>query len=187
MISYLSAYGLKIEEGTAFFAMQSSLDLPDDDAQAELYMLCCDRLMKNGYGRYEISNFAKEGKKSRHNLKYWHRDDYLGLGIAAHSCIGSKRFSSTCDINEFLNGKTVENCEEISQHDIMCEKIMLGMRLDEGVRFSDFGENGEKYARILDNYANKGFVCKTNGVYSFTNEGMYVSNYILSDMLDFDE
>ena len=109
------------------------------------------------------------------------------MGIAAHSCIGNKRFSSTYDINEFLSGKTVDDCEQISQHDMTCEKIMLGMRLDEGVCFSDFGEDGEKYARILDNYADKGFVRKAGGVYSFTDEGMYVSNFILSDMLDFDE
>lgn len=189
---HISAYGLKIEEGTAFFAMQSSLDLPDDDAQAELYMLCCDRLMKNGYGRYEISNFSKAGRESRHNLKYWQLCDYVGFGVSAYSCFGGERYGNSRDIKAFLAGHDI--CEErsiISSDERMAEYVMLGLRLERGIDLLQFSrlcksDFFDVYPMTRE-YIKNGFMQRIGNNVAFTTKGFLVSNVILSDMLSFEE
>lgn len=87
-VQHISAYLLKIEEGTPFAACRNGLGLPDDDGQARRYLLACRLLEQAGYGQYEISNFSKPHRESRHNLNYWNMGDYLGLGPGAHSFFG---------------------------------------------------------------------------------------------------
>ena len=183
---HISLYGLKIEDGTHFAKHVNELSLPDEDSEYRMYMASSMLLASKGYEKYEISNFSKEGKQSRHNLKYWHREDYLGLGLAAHSCIENKRFSNTCDIEKYLRGEYLENEETVSEHDILCEKIMLGMRLSEGVNFDTLGAKSLEYKKRLESFISSGHINRFGNSLSFTDEGMYVSNYILSETLDFE-
>ncbi len=187
---HISAYGLKIEEGTPFFEKKESLSLPNEDQEREMYMRAVDLLSENGYARYEISNFAKEGRESRHNLRYWEREDYLGMGLSAYSCLGNERFSNTDDMARYLSGERVAERELVSEHDALCEAVMLGMRLERGIDLSSlaekYGKGAYDYGKRLAPYEKGGFVRKTAGGYAFTGEGMYVSNAILSEILDFE-
>ena len=189
--NHISLYGLKIEDGTHFARHIDSLILPDEDTEYEMYLLSVKKLSDFGLNRYEISNFSAKGFESRHNLKYWLREDYLGMGAAAHSCIGDRRFFNTCDMAEYCNGNRLSGEETISKHDILCEKIMLGMRLREGVNLEElqnsYGESTAKYQKAFKKYVSSGHVKETNGRISFSSNGMYVSNHILSEILDFEK
>ncbi len=187
---HISAYGLKVEEGTPFFARRKTLALPNEDEEREMYMNAVEYLAAKGYARYEISNFAKKDRESRHNLRYWEREDYLGMGLSAYSCLGNERFSNTDNMEDYLLGKSVAERELVSHHDALCEAVMLGMRLDKGVDFDalakSYGEAAYEYRARLVPYEKGGFVKKTEHGCAFTGEGMYVSNAILSDILDFE-
>ena len=189
---HISAYGLKIEEGTAFYRDRDKLVLPDDDVCAELYMLCCEYLSKKGYSRYEISNFAKAGRESRHNLKYWQLDDYVGFGVAAHSCFDGERFGNSRDIKGFLQGKDILiERQRISDNDIVSEYVMLGLRLGKGIDTQEFFALAKKDFKevypMTDLYIKDGFMIEQDGRIAFTTKGFLVSNTILSQMLSFDD
>lgn len=183
---HISLYGLKIEDGTHFAKHKSELNLPDEDEEYKMYISSGEFLAAEGYEKYEISNFSRNKKYSLHNLKYWKREDYLGLGLAAHSCIGSRRFFATCDIEKYLRGERIAGEEFISSHDILCEKIMLGMRLGVGIDFDLLEEKGKIYKKRLEKFISSGHIEKNGNSLSFSNEGMYISNYILSEVLDFE-
>ena len=188
---HMSVYGLQIEEGTYFARHLDELPLPDEETERAMYMDSVALLSEHGLSRYEISNFSLPGYQSRHNLKYWHRRDYLGLGLAAHSCIGNRRFSNTEDISAYLSGQKIKTDQQISPHDILCETVMLGMRLDEGVDFSSlthmYGRQATELYDALTQYITGGFVTEHEGRLAFTTEGMYVSNTILGNVLEFDD
>lgn len=188
---HISAYGLKIEEGTAFFRNRDKLNFPDEDAQAELYTLCCELLLKNGYSRYEISNFAREGKESCHNLKYWQLNSYVGFGVAAYSFFEGERFGNSRDIKAFLAGEDILcEREKISDNDIISEFVMLGLRLASGVDKNKFlllaKRPFKKVYPMTDAYIKGGFMTESEGRIAFTTKGFLVSNTILSEMLTFD-
>lgn len=188
---HISAYGLKIEEGTAFYRNRESLVLPDEDIEVKLYTLCCDTLTKNGYSRYEISNFAKQDKESRHNLKYWLLDDYVGFGVAAHSRFESERFGNSRDIKAFISGSDIV-CERqiISDSVYLTEYVMLRLRLAEGINKKEFfsiaKKNFKQMYPMVDSYIKGGFMSEWEDGISFTTKGFLVSNTILSQMLDFE-
>ena len=184
---HISLYGLKIEEGTHFAKHLSELKLPNEDDEYEMYIESSKFLAAMGYEKYEISNFAKDGRYSRHNLKYWQREDYLGLGLAAHSCMGNRRFSNTRDILKYLRGERLDTDGIISKHDILCEKIMLGMRLCDGVDFDILGKDADGYRKKLEKFISSGHVKKDGGSLAFNDSGMYISNYVLSEVLDFED
>ena len=189
---HISAYGLKIEEGTEFYRNIDRLVLPDEDTEAELYILCCDILSKNGYLQYEISNFAISGKESRHNLKYWRADDYIGFGVAAHSRFEGERFGNSRNIKAFIAGEDIV-CERqrISDEAFLNEYVMLGLRLTEGIDKNEFfaltGQEFTQYYPTVENYVKGGFMVESEKKIAFTIKGFLVSNVILSQMLDFDE
>lgn len=188
---HVSVYGLQIEDGTYFAKHLDTLALPDEETERAMYMQTVSTLASHGLPQYEISNFAKIGYESRHNLRYWHREDYLGLGPAAHSCVGPVRFSNTEDLDQYLSGDRQDTSETVSPHDILCETIMLGMRLAEGFDFTalaqSHGEDAKRYHDALASYIAHGFVTAHGERLSFTRNGMYVSNAILADVLDFEE
>jgi len=183
---HISAYILKIEENTAFYKMAENLDLPDEDNVADQYLLMCDYLEKKGYAHYEISNFAKDNKESRHNLKYWTGADYLGIGPAAHSFISRQRFYYPRDIKGFING-----CSTISDGSGggKEEYIMLRLRLKSGINEKDykntFGEDLPCSFKEKCRFFEKGGLIKTdNNNYSLTNQGMLLSNSIITELLE---
>lgn len=109
-VTHVSAYLLKIEPGTPFASR--SLALPDEDETATLYLTAVEQLEKTGFSQYEISNFAKPGFESRHNLKYWNGEEYLGFGPAAHSFFEGRRFYYARDLKDFLSGAAEPLLEE---------------------------------------------------------------------------
>ena len=186
---HISAYGLKIEDGTAFAKTQDSLVLPDEDTEYEMYELCVKLLADAGYERYEISNFAKLGFESKHNLRYWRLDDYIGFGVAAHSFFGGERFGNSRDIEGFLCGNNiVEESYFPSPKDTLSEYVMLGLRLGKGISRKDFytrfGKELDEVFPTLKNYVENDFLKDENGSVAFTTKGFFVSNTILSELLE---
>ena len=189
---HISAYGLKIEEGTAFYRDIDSLNLPDEDTEVKLYTLCCDTLEAHGYYRYEISNFSRRGRESRHNLRYWLLEDYVGFGVAAHSRFEGERFGNSRDINAFIAGKDIV-CErqKILGSAYITEYVMLRLRLAKGINKSEFYRltqtDFKKMYPSVELYIKNGFMRESEESIAFTTKGFLVSNTILSQMLVFDE
>ena len=165
-VSHISAYMLKIEEGTKFFEMQNSLELPNEDEVSAMYIKTVDVLNRLGFGQYEISNFAKKGFESRHNIKYWLLDDYLGLGKSAHSFWQGKRFYTDENWNIIPDGDG-GNREE---------QIMLGLRLSKGINKKLITKN---YQRFID----MGYIVETGENIALTPKGMLVSNVIINELI----
>ena len=128
--THVSAYILKLEEGTVFWKRQDQLNLPDEDTVAALYTQTCDTLESYGFRQYEISNFAKPGYESRHNLKYWHCEDYMGFGPSAHSFIDGGRFYYPADLEAYLAEKA--RLVHDGPGGSPGERLMLALRLTEG-------------------------------------------------------
>ena len=186
---HISAYGLKIEDGTAFARTKSSLILPDEDTEYEMYELCVRLLGEAGYRRYEISNFAKEGFESRHNMRYWKIDAYIGFGVAAHSFFDGERFGNSRNIEGFLRGDSiVEESYRPAPKDILSEYVMLGLRLSDGIDRRDFrsrfGKELDETFPSLKKYVENNFLSDNGTSVAFTTKGFFVSNYILSDILE---
>lgn len=188
---HISSYDLIIEEGTPFFKKQDTLPLPDEDAARRMYLEGIDALSQNGYAQYEISNFARAGYESRHNLKYWNCDEYLGFGVAAHSDFGGVRFGNSRDIDDYLAGRDItEERSTPDKAERINEYVMLRFRLCEGVDVAAFenrfGVSFEgTYGKKLAPFIASELVRREGGRYYLSPEGMLVSNAILSQILDF--
>ena len=182
---HISAYILKIEENTFFGRHPEKYSFPSDDETADLYLKTAEALKEKGYIHYEISNFAVPGYESRHNLKYWKLDDYLGTGPAAHSFIGGKRSFYPADIKEYLSG-----CDRISDGEGGGEDeyIMLSLRLREGL---DLGKYEERYSKTVNPgftekcrlYADRGFGSFDGRIFSLNSRGFLISNTVISELL----
>ncbi len=196
---HISLYGLKIEEGTPFYERRNKLQLPDEDAEFEMYKYAVDYLAFRGYWQYEISNFSTDGYKCRHNLKYWNCQEYLGIGAAAHSYFNNRRYSYKRSVAMFMDAleyveagiDIIEEDYEVSPEEKMDEYIMLKLRLTEGINVNEFKEMfgkdfGEMFEKQLKLYMDNGFIEFKNGHYFFTTKGMYVSNYILSTFMTYE-
>lgn len=188
---HISSYSLTVEEETNFYRRRDSLDLPDEDTVSDMYADMGEILDKHGYHKYEISNFSKEGRESRHNLKYWTCENYLGFGSAAHSYFDGIRFAHSRDIDAYIDGKsTIIDIEPIDKREAMNEYVMLGMRLSKGIDILDFKARfGEDFLCIFEKVKqySPDFVEITEKRCRFTDKGMFVSNSVLSDVLDFGE
>ncbi len=194
---HISLYNLKLEEGTPLYAIAPNLPRPDDETEFAMYSSAIDFLASCGYKQYEISNFAREGYESRHNLKYWCCEEYLGFGPGAHSYFKDIRFSYKRNIGNYIkcnlgqsDEEMTDEYEEIPLRERMGEYIMLRLRLCEGIDsrkfLSLFGKDfGMTYGKRLEKYIKGGLVEHRDGRYYFNRQGMFVSNYILCDILDF--
>lgn len=188
---HISAYGLTVEEGTPFGRMGDRLILPDEETETAQYFGGIERLAASGYRQYEISNFARAGYESRHNLKYWNCEEYLGFGPAAHSDFAGVRFGNSRDLKAYLAGKDITETSQSPDFDErIAEYVMLRMRLAEGVRFSAFarrfGVTFDECFGFSLRYANDPTLVARDGEgIAFTPAGMRVSNAILSEWLDF--
>ena len=188
---HISAYSLIIEEGTPFY--KKELDLPDEDSEYIMYEDTGRILGEYGYHQYEISNYAKKGRRCRHNEGYWTRMEYLGLGLGAASLLGNRRFSNTDSMEEYLKNsgspeKIRKNQENLSTYDEMAEFMFLGLRMTEGIsvkRFQEcFGVSIEKiYGKVIDGYKKQGLLIEKNGRIFLSRPGIHVSNTIMADFL----
>lgn len=166
-VTHISAYLLKIEPGTPFDRLQAKLALPEEDTVCQMYLQTVERLGQLGFAQYEISNFARPGYESRHNLKYWLLEPYLGLGPSAHSLWNGRRFYFDRDWIWQDEGPGGDREEQ----------ILLGLRLNRGIP-------EDWLTRDPTPYIAGGFMRRANGRISLTPRGMLVSNAILAELLD---
>ena len=190
---HLSCYGLKVEEGTPLRDMLETLDLPDDDAQADMYLWTVERLEELGYRQYEISNFAKPGYESRHNLKYWTLGEYAGFGPGAHSDLGDVRYAYIRDLDAYClgveaQGDILSENERIPPRERDVEYLMLGLRLAKGVSRQEFEYRfrlpfGPVQA-ALERFERSGHAVLRSGRWHLTPEGFLLSNQIIGQCLE---
>lgn len=188
---HISIYSLQLEEGTPLYRMRERYSLADDDTAADMYELVVKMMKDAGYRHYEISNFARGGRESKHNCKYWRLDEYLGLGLAAHSDFGGKRLENTRDMERYLGGEWLEAASEISNSEREFEFLMLGLRTADGISKSEFLARfgvgfDEKYGEKMEKFKKMGYFCEKGDALALTESGFEVSNAILTEILDFD-
>ncbi len=183
--THISGYLLRIEPHTGFGRKRPE-GVPDDDAAADFYLAAVDRLSALGFGQYEISNFARPGYESRHNLIYWNCEEYLGLGPAAHSCLGGRRFSTAGRTADFLAVPARYEPQGVCGAG---DFIMLQLRLARGLALSAlkakygvvFSPEKLRFCRLL---AEKGLADFDGAVLRLTPRGMLVQNSILCELTE---
>ena len=188
---HISAYSLIIEEGTPFASR--TLNLPDEDAEYNMYEATAQILREYGFEQYEISNYAKKGRECRHNVGYWIRQDYLGFGLGASSLYGKERFANTQDMKKYLeNSRTPEKIREkeppLTREDEMAEFMFLGLRMTRGISKAEFerqfgSEIDAIYGDVLRKYKSMGLLLEENGRIFLSREGIHVSNSVMADFL----
>ena len=181
---HISCYGLKVEPGTPLWQQRESADIPDDDAQADMYLWTVDYLEKQGYAQYEISNFARPGYESRHNLKYWTLGEYAGFGPGAHSDMGGVRFAYERDLDGYIAGELrLSEMEEIAPLDRDLEYIMLSLRTVQGIDSAyfqrQFRQKFQPMETLLVQYEAHGLAARTERGWRLTPRGFFVSNAII--------
>lgn len=194
---HISAYGLKIEEGTPLFRrVQEGEQLPDDDVQADCYLWTVERLAQAGYEQYEISNFAKNDLFSRHNIKYWLTQPYMGFGPGAHSDFGGRRYSFLRDLSGYIKGVLeggiiVDEDDTIPQKERSCEYLMLRLRTCQGIEEREYRNtyrmNFSPLEKKLLEFEKNGLACRVGERWRLTAEGFLLSNYIISSLLELQE
>ena len=186
-IKHISAYMLKIEEGTPFDCDAIRSSVPDDDTVSDMYMMTAKMLMQRGFEQYEISNFSKPGYESRHNLKYWTGESYIGFGPSAHSYFESKRFYVPEDIDGFISSALQKINIEENCPDRLSEYIMLGLRLCKGISLDtvvELGGDSCALVKACEPLERAGLLSVNDGRMSLTLKGFLVSNGVISRALD---
>lgn len=191
---HLSCYGLTLEEGTPLAdRVARGEQLPDDDDQAELYLWTVNRLSQAGYEQYEISNFARTGFQSRHNLKYWMGRPYMGVGVAAHSDFGGCRYAYVRDLEGYIRGvlegePLLSESEQIPQRERGSEYLMLRLRTIHGIEEWEYRReyymNFDPIAAKLNNYEQNGWAVRAGRRWHFTPQGFLLSNRLIGEILE---
>lgn len=181
--SHISAYSLIVEEGTPFYNME--LNLPDEMTDRKMYHYTIDYLDSKDYKQYEISNFAKEGKNSQHNIVYWKRGNYKGFGIGSASLLDNIRYKNTESMRDYINGTTIVETEILTQQNIIEEYMFLGLRMIEGISVFDFkrqfGKNVfDVYGNVFDKYSDCFLI---NDRIALNRRGIDISNIIMSEFI----
>lgn len=188
---HISLYGLQVEEGTKLFEnVANGLILPREDTVADMFELSENMLKENGFSHYEISNFAKGGFESKHNMGYWKLKDYIGFGVSAHSLVGLDRFYAPNTIEEYITAVIANTCElpeeTLTTEEAKKEYIMLGFRLKEGVDLIEYnkmlGGNFQKeYKSQLEKFAPYLEITQTSA--KIQPQYYYISNQIISEFM----
>jgi oxygen-independent coproporphyrinogen-3 oxidase len=192
---HISSYSLMVEEGTPFYQMQQEgkLFLPDEDTDRQMYALTQEMLVTKGYERYEISNYAKEGKACLHNQTYWKMGEYLGIGLGAASYFQGCRFSNVADYAEYisfpvkeLSGKHIP----LTKKEEMEEYVFLGLRMMQGISTTEYRKRFDvdfyqQYETVLPELFEKCLLAEdaNHGRIYLTNQGIDVSNRVLAEFL----
>lgn len=188
-VQHISLYGLSIEKG-CYFAKNRPENLADEDEQADMYLEAVKFLSESGFNHYEISNFAKEGFESKHNLNYWNNAEYYGFGVSAHGYLNGIRYGNKITIEDYLKNP-LERLEERfeTEQDKLEEEIFLGFRKMSGINVGQINSKygidfEEKYLKILKKYEGLKLLEKTQYGYKLTPNGVLVSNTILAEFLE---
>jgi oxygen-independent coproporphyrinogen-3 oxidase len=179
---HLSAYALKIEPGTEFYREKLTVD---GDLQADMYLALADKMKKAGYDHYEISNFAKPGFESQHNLRYWENAETVGIGISSASYVDYKRVKNSGHFSAYLerclNGKLPDRTEEmLDVQERQKEDIMLKLRLGAGVELAKLKE---LELPLIDTFINKELARVEDGRFSLTPQGWLLSNQLFQQLV----
>ena len=190
---HLSCYGLKVEPGTPLDGrVMRGEALPDDDTQADMYLWTVERLRQAGYLQYEISNFARPGFQSRHNLKYWMSRPYIGFGPGAHSDFGGRRYSFVRDLDKYImgilnGGRVIEEDQLIPHRERGGEYLMLRLRTTRGIEEweyrREFSMNFDPLEQKLEEYEHQGWAVKEENRWRLTPKGFLVSNQLIGDLM----
>lgn len=198
---HISAYSLIVEEGTPFAKLYGEgceLEhlLPSEEEERRMYERTEELLQEAGYHRYEISNYAKEGYECQHNLGYWERKEYLGLGLGASSLIEETRFHNTETMEEYLRDAKNpillrKEQEKLEQQEQMEEFVFLGLRKMRGIQEERFTETFGKeiwdcYGKNLERVIKEGLLEREEGALRLTRKGIDVSNYVFYEILSDD-
>ena len=192
---HISCYALKLEPGTPMYeGYRNSPILPDDDEQADMYCYAAEMLSRYGYRQYEISNFCAPGFESRHNLKYWRLDDYMGFGPGAHSSVGNLRYSFVKDLRRYISCvqrklSITDEYQVIDPLERAVEYIMLGMRTSRGISEEEYHircqSNWKPIGRTLEAFRDKGWTeQEEDGRWHFTVPGFLISNTLIGILLE---
>ena len=184
---HLSLYMLDLEERTPLQvqAARGRVSLPEDDLVADLYIEAIERLGRAGLGQYEISNFARPGEESRHNLRYWTRSEYLGFGLGAHSFLGRERFANTRDIGKYIERSpdARDFAEELGADEVRRETIFLQLRQTSGMCYEDLvALSGQEGIEWIERGLQGGWLRGNDGRVAFTPSGFLQSNDFISQL-----
>ena len=190
---HISCYGLKVEEGTPLAEYHEFCNLADDDTQADMYLSAVEILRQHGYRQYEISNFCRRGNVSRHNLKYWTGEPYLGFGPNASSDFGGARFTIVRDLKQYIEGikkggQVLQEVQEIAPRERAGEYLMMRLRTAAGIDPKAYERRYLLPFAPLEKYLlrckDRGLATKTfDGRWHLTPNGFLLSNSIISDLL----
>lgn len=190
-VSHISAYSLIVEPGTEMErrVQNGAVTIADDDTVNEMQRLAIHKLEKAGFMRYEISNFAKPGCESRHNMIYWTLGEYLGLGSAAHSLMENTRFANPPEMDRYIAGERMLDAEARSLSDQKEEMLMLSTRTLRGLDLNawqrDFGEDfAAKHRREIEKLTNYGLIEIKNDFLSLTTMGLELQDSVVLDLMD---
>lgn len=181
-VQHISSYGLMYEEGTAMTKMRDKglITSIDEDIENEMYDYLCERLGKEGFEHYEVSNFALPGRESKHNSSYWDGTPYIGVGAGAHSYIGRVRSWNPNDLNAYISGTYKRESEILTEEDLYNESIMLGLRTKRGVLEPTTSQSRANYERLIAD----GLLNRTpEGRIVATQKGIHILNRIIEELM----
>ena len=190
---HISCYGLKVEERTPLYALREVAKLPDDDAQADMYLTASEILRSKGYRQYEVSNFCRRNMESQHNLKYWTGGEYLGFGPDASSDFAGKRFTVVRDLKAYIQGileggTVIDDIQEVPPRERAGEYLMLRLRTNLGIQAEEYEKRYllpfAPLEKALEKCRERGHAVKMDtGHWRLTPAGYLISNAIISDLL----
>lgn len=190
-VTHISVYSLMIEEGTIIYKLleENKIKLPNEDTERKMYWYVKNTLELNGYNHYEISNFAKKNKKSKHNMNCWNQEEYIGLGLAAHSYLDGKRFSNTNNLKQYIQNISNKNIEEIQTlADKQNEFMLLGLRKIDGIDIAKFKQKyGQNpiylYRKKLNKLVEEGLITIDLDRIKLTNKGLDFANLVFEEFV----
>lgn len=192
---HVSVYSMILEEGTPLYTLheEGKLELPDDETDRKFQDMFLEQLLKAGYHRYEISNYARPGRESKHNLNYWNFGDYYACGVAASGFLDGVRHTNTRSLTEYIEGMGEGRDIRAEVHvntleDSMEEFIFMGLRKTEGISLTDFEKRFGRglyavYGDIPQRFLDRGYMVRDNDRLRLTDQGLDISNYIMSDFM----
>ena len=189
-VEHLSAYALQYEEGTPLYRMLENGEVSevDEELSRQMYYALKDRLEAAGYEHYEISNFARPGRRSRHNSSYWHQTPYLGVGAAAHSFDGQNRQWNVADINQYIEG--IEQGTPVVEQEILTpdnhynEIVMTALRTCEGMALDALSDDYRDYClKQAEPFVLNGLLVRDGNHLRLSREGLFVSDMVMTELM----
>ena len=188
---HISAYSLIVEEGTPMYDLAEAgrVSLPEDESVVKMQQIAIERLAGAGYHRYEISNYAKAGRECRHNIVYWQRGEYLGVGCAAHSLMNGERFENPRSLNEYLAGGRQCDKMALTREDEMEETLMLATRMTQGMNLDCYRQRFgmdfvSGHMRVIRRLQSLGLIEIEDGFLRLTQRGLDVQNAVVVELME---